>query len=60
MRRRWGRAPVFAVIVAVAVASGFLNPGQTAGAGPAVSLRLTAFPVALEWRDDGFVIEINV
>lgn len=51
---------MFAVIVAVAVASGFLNPAQSAGDGPAVALRLTAFPVALEWRDDRVTIEIEI
>lgn len=56
--RGWSRASILAIVVAIAVACGFLNPA--ASAAPAVSLSLSIAPVALAVRAAGVTVEIRV
>ncbi|MDZ4692951.1 hypothetical protein [Terricaulis sp.] len=64
MRRGWSRASVFAVVVAIAVASGFLNdrPGVStaAASAPAMSFSVSLAPLALEVRTADLAIKIKI
>jgi len=64
MRQRWNRGALIGVVVAIAVASGFLNQSQPAraethAAGP-VELTLSLTPLSLEVRTFGVALKIKV